>query len=143
MTAFTACQLIALDKCSGIRPIGVGEVARQIVGKAVLSVMGVEIQQAAGSLQLCAGQPSGYEAAIHALRHIFDNATIQAALLVDASNAFNNLNHQLALANIASICPAFSRILINTYHNHANLFVGGETILSQEGTTQGDPLAIH
>ena len=104
--------------------------------------MGVEIQQAAGSLQLCAGQPSGCEAAIHALRHIFDDATTQAALLVDASNAFNNLNRQLALANIASICPAFSRILINTYRNNAKLFVGGETILSQEGTTQGDPLAM-
>ena len=142
LTAFTACRLIALDKCPGVRPIGVGEVSRRIVGKAVLSVMGVEIQQAAGSLQLCAGQPSGCEAAIHVLRHIFDDTTTQAALLVDASNAFNNLNRQLALANIASICPAFSRILINTYRNHANLFVGGETILSQEGTTQGDPLAM-
>ena len=28
------------------------------------------------------------------------------------------------------------------YRNHANLFVGGETILSQEGTTQGDPLVM-
>ena len=62
--------------------------------------------------------------------------------MVDASNAFNNLNHQLALANISSLCPAFSRVLINTYRNDAKLFVGGETILSREGTTQGDPLAM-
>ena len=142
LTAFTACRLIALDKCPGVQPISVGEVVRRIVGKAVLSVIGVEIQQAAGSLQLCAGQPSGCEAAIHALRHIFDDVTTQAALLVDASNAFNNLNRQVALMNIASICPAFSRILMNTYRNNATLFVGGETILSQEGTTQGDPLAM-
>ena len=105
-------------------------------------MIGVEIQQSAGSLQLCAGQPSGCEAAIHALRHIFDDVTTQAALLVDASNAFNNLNRQLALVNISTLCPAFSRILINTYRNDAKLFVGGETILSQEGTTQGDPLAM-
>ena len=59
LTAFTACRLIALDKCPGILPIGVGEVVRQIVGKAILSVIGVEIQQSAGSLQLCAGMPSG------------------------------------------------------------------------------------
>ena len=58
---------------------------------------------------------------------------------MDASNAFNNLNHCLALANILSLCPAFSQvIIIHTYHNAAKFFVGGETILSQEGTTQGD-----
>lgn len=142
LTAFTACRLIALDKHPGVRPIGVGEVIRRIVGKAILSIVGVEIQQSAGSLQLCAGQPSGCEAAVHALRQIFDDANTQAALLVDASNAFNNLNRQLALTNISSLCPAFSRILVNTYRCHAKLFVGGETILSQEGTTQGDPLAM-
>ena len=36
----------------------------------------------------------------------------------------------------------FSQILINTYQNDAKLFVGGETILSLEGTIQGDPLAM-
>ena len=105
-------------------------------------MIGIEIQQSTGSLRLCAGQPSGCEAAIHALRHIYDDTSTQAALLVDASNAFNNLNRQLALANISTICPVFSRILINIYRNDAKLFVGGETILSQEGTTQGDPLAM-
>ena len=33
-------------------------------------------------------------------------------------------------------------LLANTYRSDANLFVGGETILSQEGTTQSDPLAM-
>ena len=61
---------------------------------------------------------------------------------MDAFNAFNNLNRQLALANIFTLCPVFSRVLINTYRSDAKLFVGGETILSQEGTTQGDPLAM-
>ena len=92
LTAFTACRLIALDKCPGVRPIGVDEVVQWIIGKAILSVVGIEIQQSAGSLQLCAGQPSGCEAAIHVLRHIYDDASTQAALLVDASNAINNLN---------------------------------------------------
>ena len=142
LTAFTACRLIALDICPGVQPIGVGEVVRRIIGKAILSVIGVEIQQSAGSLQLCAGQPSGCEAAIQALRHIYDADSTQAPLLVDASNAFNNLNQQLALANISTLCPVFSQVLINTYHSDAKLLVGGETILSQEGTTQGDPLAM-
>ena len=129
LTPFTACRLIALDKFPGIWPIVVDEVVRQIIDKTVLSVIGVEIQQSASFFQLCAGQPSGCESAIHILRLIFDIPIIQAALLVDASNAFN---HCLALTNISSLCLAFSRIIINTYRNAAKLFVGGETILSQE-----------
>ena len=35
LTAFVAYCLIALDKCPGVRPIGIGEVARRIIGKAI------------------------------------------------------------------------------------------------------------
>ena len=45
-----AYRLIALDKNPGVRPIGVGEVVRRIIAKAVLSIIGLDIQQAAGSL---------------------------------------------------------------------------------------------
>ena len=40
------------------------------------------------------------------------------------------------------VCPALSHILINTYRNNSQLFVDGQCILSKEGTTQGDPLAM-
>ena len=33
-------------------------------------------------------------------------------------------------------------VLINTYHMKADLFINGETIPSEEGTTRGDPLAM-
>ena len=33
-------------------------------------------------------------------------------------------------------------IVINTYRHLACLFVRGKTILSSEGTTQGDPIAM-
>ena len=72
----------------GVRPIGVGEVLRRIIGKAVLSVIGKDIQKAAGSIQLCAGQPSGIEAAIHAMSDLFHQEDTEAVLLVDADNAF-------------------------------------------------------
>ena len=70
-----ACRLIALDKCLGVRPIGVGEVSRQILSKAILSMIRSDIQDIAGSHQLCVGQKSGCEAAILALEELFEKDT--------------------------------------------------------------------
>ena len=56
ISALTACRLIALDKCPGIRPIGVGETLRRLISKAILRVTRDDILKAVGSLQLCAGQ---------------------------------------------------------------------------------------
>lgn len=73
---------------------------------------------------------------------ILEDPTTQGILLVDASNAFNNLNRQAALHNIQLRCPSLATVLINTYRFEADLFIDGETITSEEGTTQGDPLAM-
>ena len=62
--------------------------------------------------------------------------------MVDASNAFNNLNCKVALVNIYHSCPSIPTILINTYRQESALYIDGETILSKEGMTQGDPLAM-
>ena len=59
---------------------------------------------------------------------------------MDASNAFNSLNQQAALLSIHQLCPSFSTVLINTYRSDVNLYIGGETLLSEKGTTQVDPL---
>ena len=142
LSAFIACRLIALDKCPGVRPIGIGETARRIIGRAIARVLSKDIQEAAGPLQLCAGQLSGCESAVHAMRELFESPEIEAIILVDATNAFNSLNRQAALRNIHHLCPPLSKILINTYREDVCLFIDGETLLSQEGTTQGDPLAM-
>ena len=62
--------------------------------------------------------------------------------MVDASNAFISLNRNVAFHSIRFECPAISTILINTYRELSELFIDGEVILSEEGTTQGDPLAM-
>ena len=137
-----ACRLIALNKNPGVRPIGVGDVARRIITKAIIQFAKDDIQQACGCQQLCGGQLSGIEAGVHATRDMFEADKEQAALLVDASNAFNSLNRQVALHNIRRMCPVIARVLINTYRNSTELFVEDNSLLSQEGTTQGDPLAM-
>ncbi len=78
------------------------------------------------------------------MREIFKKESSDAVILVDAANAFNNLNRMVALHNIQYICPPLATTLINTYRQPSRLFLpGGREILSQEGTTQGDPLAMQ
>ena len=62
-----ACRLIALDKCPGVTPIGIGETQRRINAKTILVATKGDLQEAAGPKQLCAGQIAGIEAAIHAI----------------------------------------------------------------------------
>ena len=61
---------------------------------------------------------------------------------MDASNALNSLNWQAILHNIQHLCPSFSTVLVNTYLSDINLHIGGETLLSEERTIQGDPLTM-
>ena len=142
--ALIASRLIPLDKGEGaVRPIGVGEVIRRISAKCVMNFAKKDAVEASGSLQLCAGQKSGSEAAIHAMNSLFEADDIDAVLLIDAFNAFNALNRTVALHNIRVLCPIIAAYIINTYRQTARLFiVGGKEIVSAEGTTQGDPLAM-
>ena len=113
-----------------------------LLRRLALSVIRDDLQEVAGSRQLCAGQIAGVEAAVHAVRSSFLREDTEAVLLIDASNAFNSLNRIVALHNIRQLCPSFAPILINTYRSAATLYIGGDTLLSEEGTTQGDPLAM-
>ena len=67
LAAFTACCLIALDKCPDVCPIEVAEVVHRNLGKAILSVVDTNVQQAAGTIQFCAGQEAGCAAAIYVM----------------------------------------------------------------------------
>ena len=101
-----ANRLIPLDKGEGaVRPIGVGEVLRGICGKCFMSVVNKDVLDASGSLQLCAGQKPGSEAAIHAMHTISESDDTDAVLLIDVSNAFNALNRAAALHNIRILYP--------------------------------------
>ena len=122
-----------------IRPIGIGEVLRRIIERALTSHLKPEVIGTAGPLQLSAGQDGGAEAAVHAMRQAFEDTSCEAFLLADASNAFNSLHRTESLLQVQYICPEFSTYLINMYRIPCKLFLpGGSFLLSKEGKTQGD-----
>ena len=143
LEAFVACRMIPLNKNPGLRPIGVGEVLCRIAGKVVMKVSKSDVVVSVGSLQVCAGQEAGTEAAVHAMHDIYDLEETEAVLLIDAENAFNSINRKAMINNICILCPIIGTYVKNCYTVPARLFIiGGKEILSKEGTTQGDPTAM-
>ena len=141
--ALLAGRLIPLSKNPGVRPIGIGEVLRRIIGKAVMSILRKDILVTSGNLQLCAGQKSVCEIAIHAAADLFDDDNNHGVLQIDAHNAFNSINRAVISHNMKILCPEFATFINNCYMKPARLFVmGGSEIQSLEGTTQGDPVAM-
>ena len=145
--ALIANRLIALDKCPGVRTIGIGETLRRVLGKAVCFATRVDVELSCGADQLCGGVRSGIEGAIHAMTGLFSQHAVSSGwgvLLVDASNAFNSLNRAALLWNVRVLWPRCSRFVFNTYQGWATLVLRGsqEFLYSMEGVTQGDPLSM-
>ena len=133
-------RLIPLDKKPGVRPIGVGEVLRRIIGRCIARCVSADLKHLGSNIQLCLGQKCGIEHAVHTLREEFDADESCSILLIDASNAFNLLNRKLALDNIETICPSLVTALRNSYSETSHLFVKSAKLKSEERVTQGDPL---
>ena len=141
LRAYVASKLVPLDKNPGVRPIGIGQVLRRIVGSATVGLLKSDLAASTAPLQTCAGLRGGIEASIHAMRKIWEDESTEGILLVDASNAFNALNRKAALHNVQYTCPELSRYVQNIYGHEAELFITGseEILKSKEGTTQGGP----
>ena len=128
-------RLVPLNKNSSLRPIGVGQVLRQVMGKVAVSAFFEDVTTPSSDAQIC-GRSSGSEAAIHAMRRIFQHENSDAFILIDAVNGFNNLNRKVFLYNIKFICPEIATYLNNCYLVPARLFVsGGLELTFREGST--------
>ena len=107
--ALVASHLITLDKCPGVKPIGVGETLHWIINKAICVVIRFDPSLECGSEQLCAGLQSRIEGAIHAMNELFNvhqhDSTGWSMLLVDATSAFNSLSRATMLLQVRVLWP--------------------------------------
>ena len=106
---------------------------------------------ACGKDQLCAGLEAGIDGAVHAMSSLWDyneDNDEWGFLLVDARNAFNEINRTATLWTVRHLWPSGARFTFNCYRHHSLLLVrakdgdDGTFLFSKEGVTQGDPLAM-
>ena len=113
--ALIARRLIPLDKNPGLRPIAVGEVFTLILDKCFMAMTREYVKLEAGNLQMCVGHQAGGKATIHAMKEIFKDKEVDAAILVDATNTLNSINRKVILHNIAVKCPEINSYVQNCY----------------------------
>lgn len=143
LEALMTCRLLPLNKNPRVRPIGIGEVLRRIIGKSVMDCVKNDLIELSGNLQLFSGQKTGCEIDVHAVADLFDNNECDQLLHIDATNAFNSINRPVMLHNVNIFCPEFSIYVYNCYVKLANLFItGGKELLSEKGTTQKGMYAV-
>ena len=142
--ALMSNRLVALDKCPGVRPVGIGEVWRRLMAKCVLSVAGHEAKTVCGSQQLCCGLEAGIEGAVHTLSEKWTECNEEddwGVLLVDARNAFNEGNRIKMLWTVRHLWPAGARFAFNCYRHWSTLIFRGKDgnstsiLQSKEGVT--------
>ena len=148
--ALMSGRLIALDKSPGVRPIGIGESWRRLFAKCLLSVTGEEVSAVCGVDNLSVGIPAGIEAAIHSVNECVDgnhDTDDWGFILVDAKNAFNELNIYTMLWTVRHLWPSGCRFVFNCYSHWSTLIIRGRakssySLFSKAGVTQGDPLSM-
>ena len=84
-----------------------------------------EVKEAAGPLQVCAGHRAGSEAAIHAMNQVFNEEGADGVLLIDGTNAFNQMNRAVTMHNIRITCKEIALYIINTYRSPSRLLISG------------------
>ena len=142
-----ANRLIPLDKCPGVRPIGVGECIRRVLGKTMSMATGSDVVDIVAKTNLpLALRPVLKASYMPCMSELYEETAGSGwgLLLVDANNAFNVVSRVTALWNACILWPRCSCFLFNTYHGYSMLLLkGSEHILySKEGVTQGDPLSM-
>ncbi len=115
-----------------------------------LLVSGCDAKERCGIDQLCAGLEAGMEGGIHAIDKLWKQNKEEEEwgfLLIDASNAFNEINRTSMLWMIRHEWPSGARFVFNCYHHWGTLVIRGKggsmsPLYCKEGVMQGDPLSM-
>ena len=129
-------------KDGGIRPIASGSVFRRLAGKIVSRRVQAQLGEVLRPVQLGYGTKGGCEIAVHATRALLetdDNET-RCLLKLDFKNAFNTIRRDKMLEKVREVVPDYLPYVSSTYLKPSTLFCGDDTIPSNSGVQQGDPL---
>ena len=147
---FLTCRLIALDKCPGVRPIGIGETIRRLFVKSALWYTRDDAAELCNHQQLSGGAPNAIEAGIHLMHQMWDEHKEDpdwGIMVLDMENAFNLAARIPMLWTLRHECASLSYLAFNCYSFCATLKVktpdgNSYKLLSKEGVTQGCPLSM-
>lgn len=128
-------------KTGGVRPIAVGYVWRRLAGKVACRHATSNYVHLLAPHQLGFGVPGGCEAAVHTARRYTQNLPADQVLVkIDFKNAFNCVRRDTILEAVALHIPELLPFATSAYSVASNLIFGENSLQSEEGIQQGDPL---
>ncbi|KAJ9456195.1 hypothetical protein DIPPA_11837 [Diplonema papillatum] len=142
-------KLVPLVKRGGgIRPIACGEILRRVAGKVlasdrVVKELGQSVLLRSG--QVGVGVKAGADAGILAVRRVAamyrrEGGAGKGILQIDLANAFNSLQREAIIQSASRHAPQVLAYTMAAYGKHSILQVGDQTLTSERGVQQGDPL---
>ena len=137
---FMATRTIPIKKKdNGVRPIGVGDIFRRIVLKAIDKKHRSKVIDACAN-QFGNGQAYGAEAIVHTIRKVMRSGS-ECILTIDATNGFNQIRRSTTLDYIHERVPELFLTAFNTYGSPSYTTLKETQVSVEEGSTQGCPLA--
>lgn len=124
-----------------MRPIAIGMTLRRLASSHCFSSYSAILKQSFEPFQLGVGVARGLEVGVHVARNFLYNLSPgQALIKLDFKNAFNSIRRDAVLEAVNLSLPSSYPFVHAAYASDSFLFFGGDTLLSQEGVQQGDPL---
>ena len=137
-------NLTALSKKdNGIRPVAVGEVWRRLTAKCLCIAYKEQSSAFFFPQQIGVGQTLGTEVGLETARQWCkrngENPNF-VFVKIDFFNAFNCVHRQVFLEQCRQHFPGLSKWVEWCYSSPSNLYFGSNTMSSERGVQQGDPL---